>query len=34
MNHVKAHGALYNMAARDRLLAEVIVDAIFALMRS
>src|SRR5256885_2168502 len=24
MNHVKAHGALYNMAARDRALAVVI----------
>jgi UPF0271 protein len=31
MNHVKAHGALYNMAARDRSLAEVIVNAVFAL---
>jgi 5-oxoprolinase (ATP-hydrolysing) subunit A len=31
MNHVKAHGALYNMAARDRALAEVIVNAVFAL---
>jgi UPF0271 protein len=31
MNHVKPHGALYNMAARDRSLAEVIVNAIFAL---
>ena len=30
MNHVKAHGALYNMAARDRSLAEVIVNAVFA----
>jgi UPF0271 protein len=29
-NHVKAHGALYNMAARDRSLAEVIVNAVFA----
>ena len=29
MNHVKAHGALYNMAARDRSLAEVIADAVF-----
>ena len=31
MNHVKAHGALYNMAARDRALAEVIAKAVFAL---
>ncbi len=31
MNHVKAHGALYNMAARDRSLAEVIVNAVIAL---
>ena len=31
MNHVKAHGALYNMAARDRSLADVIVNAVFAL---
>lgn len=31
MNHVKAHGALYNMAARDRSLAEAIVEAVFAL---
>ncbi len=30
MNHVKAHGALYNMAARDRSLADVIVDAVAA----
>jgi 5-oxoprolinase (ATP-hydrolysing) subunit A len=30
MNHVKAHGALYNMAARDRSLAEVIVNAVSA----
>ena len=29
MNHVKAHGALYNMAARDRALAEVIANAVF-----
>jgi 5-oxoprolinase (ATP-hydrolysing) subunit A len=28
MNHVKPHGALYNMAARDDELAEVIVRAI------
>jgi UPF0271 protein len=31
MNHVKPHGALYNMAARDRALADVIVNAIVAL---
>lgn len=31
MNHVKAHGALYNMAARDRALAEVIANAVFAI---
>jgi UPF0271 protein len=31
MNHVKPHGALYNMAARDRGLADVIANAIFAL---
>ena len=31
MNHVKAHGALYNMAARDRALADVIANAAFAL---
>jgi UPF0271 protein len=31
MNHVKAHGALYNMAARDRSLADVIAHAVFAL---
>lgn len=31
MNHVKPHGALYNMAVRDRSLAEVIVNAIVAL---
>jgi len=28
IQHVKAHGALYNMAARDRDLAEAIVDAV------
>ena len=33
MNHVKAHGALYNMAARDRALADVIANAVFALDR-
>ena len=31
MNHVKAHGALYNMAARDRALADVIANAVYAL---
>jgi UPF0271 protein len=31
MNHVKAHGALYNMAARDRVLADAIANAVFAL---
>lgn len=31
MSHVKPHGALYNMAARDRTLAEVIANAVFAL---
>ena len=31
MNHVKAHGALYNMAARDRPLADVIANAVVAL---
>ena len=31
MNHVKPHGALYNMAVSDQALAEVIADAIFAL---
>lgn len=31
MNHVKLHGALYNMAARDRALADVIANAVFAL---
>lgn len=28
LNHVKAHGALYNMAARDAKLARAIVDAV------
>ena len=28
LNHVKAHGALYNMAARDRALAEAIARAV------
>jgi UPF0271 protein len=31
MNHVKTHGALYNMAARDRALANVIAKAVFSL---
>ena len=31
MNHVKPHGALYNMAVRDRALADVIANAIFTL---
>jgi UPF0271 protein len=31
MNHVKPHGALYNMAVRDRALADVIANAIVAL---
>src|ERR1051326_1804992 len=31
MNHLKAHGALYNMAARDRALADVIANAVHAL---
>ena len=31
MNHVKAHGALYNMAARDRSLADVLANAVTAL---
>jgi 5-oxoprolinase (ATP-hydrolysing) subunit A len=28
LHHVKPHGALYNMAARDRLLAEAIAEAV------
>jgi UPF0271 protein len=28
LNHVKAHGALYNMAGRDPVLARAIVDAV------
>ncbi len=28
LNHVKPHGALYNMAARDRALADAIVQAV------
>jgi UPF0271 protein len=31
MNHVKPHGALYNMAARDRTLATAIANAVFRL---
>lgn len=31
MNHVKPHGALYNMAVRDQALADLIAKAIFAL---
>lgn len=31
MSHVKAHGALYNLAARERALADVIANAVFAL---
>ena len=31
MKHVKAHGALYNMAARDRALADVIANAVLAI---
>jgi UPF0271 protein len=31
MNHIKPHGALYNMAARDRALADVIANAVLAL---
>jgi 5-oxoprolinase (ATP-hydrolysing) subunit A len=30
LNHVKAHGALYNMAVRDETLAEAIVHAVLA----
>jgi UPF0271 protein len=33
MSHVKPHGALYNMAARDRTLAEVIANAVVTLDR-
>lgn len=29
LHHVKPHGALYNMAARDPLIAEAIVDAVY-----
>jgi UPF0271 protein len=31
MNHVKAHGALYNMAARDRPLADLIARAVLSI---
>jgi UPF0271 protein len=31
MNHVKPHGALYNMSARDRMLADVIAAAVLQL---
>lgn len=34
LQHVKPHGALYNMAARDRRLADAIVRAVFAFDRS
>ena len=34
LRHVKAHGALYNMAARDRRLADAIVRAVAAFDRS
>jgi 5-oxoprolinase (ATP-hydrolysing) subunit A len=34
LQHVKAHGALYNMAARDRALADAIARAIAAFDRS
>ena len=30
VRHVKPHGALYNMAARDRAVAEVIAEAVYA----
>jgi 5-oxoprolinase (ATP-hydrolysing) subunit A len=33
LNHVKPHGALYNMAARDRIVAEAIVAPIAAIDR-
>lgn len=33
-NHVKPHGALYNMAARDRNLADAVVRAMIAVDRS
>lgn len=34
LSHVKAHGALYNMAARDRTLADAIARAVAAFDRS
>ena len=34
LQHVKAHGALYNMACRDRALAEAIAKAVASLDRS
>jgi UPF0271 protein len=34
LSHVKAHGALYNMAARDRALADAIARAVAAFNRS
>jgi UPF0271 protein len=34
LTHVKAHGALYNMAARDRALAEAIARAVRAIDRT
>ena len=34
LSHVKAHGALYNMAARDRALADAIASAIASFDRS
>jgi UPF0271 protein len=34
LQHVKAHGALYNMACRDRALADAIARAVAALDRS
>ena len=34
LQHVKAHGALYNMAAKDRLLADAIARAVAAFDRS
>jgi len=30
LQHVKAHGALYNMAAKDRKLAEALAEAVYA----
>jgi UPF0271 protein len=34
MQHVKPHGALYNMAAKDKSLAEAIAQAVFAVDNS